>query len=69
MTKEEKERVRKEKIASFFLDLAKLTFAAAVLGGMTPLITKNTLLDWATVLVGILVTIVFANLGNKILKE
>lgn len=69
MTKEEKERVRKEKIASFFLDLAKLTFAASVLGGMTPLITKNTLLDWATVLVGILVTIVFANLGNKILKE
>lgn len=69
MTKEEKERVRKEKIASFFFDLGKLTFAAAVLGGMTPLLTKNTLLDWATVLVGILVTIVFANLGNKILKE
>ena len=69
MNKEEKERFRKEKIASFFLDLAKLTFAAAVLGGMTPLLTKNTLLDWATVLVGILVTIVFANLGNKILKE
>lgn len=69
MTKEEKERVRKEKIASFFLDLAKLTFAAAVLGGMTPLLTKNTLLDWATVFVGIFVTIVFANLGNKILKE
>lgn len=40
MTKDEKERVRKEKIASFFLDLAKLTFAAAVLGGLTPLLSK-----------------------------
>lgn len=38
VTKEnqEKEKVKREKMASFFLDLAKLTFAAMVLGGMTP---------------------------------
>ena len=69
MTKEEKDRLRKEKIASFYLDLAKLTFAAAVLGGMTPLLSKNSLLDWLTVLFGVVVTIVFAVIGNKILKE
>ncbi len=69
MTKEEKDRVRKDKIASFYLDLAKLTFAAAVLGGMTPLLSKNSLLDWLTVLFGVVVTIVFAVIGNKILKE
>ena len=68
MTKEEKDRLRKEKIASFYLDLAKLTFAAAVLGGMTPLLSKNSLLDWLTVLFGVVVTIVFAFIGNKILK-
>ncbi len=69
MTKEEKERVRKEKIASFFLDLAKLTFAAAVLGGLTPLLSKNSLQDWLGVFLGIIVTIVFAKLGNNILKQ
>lgn len=68
MTKEEKDRLRKDKIASFYLDLAKLTFAAAVLGGMTPLLSKNSLLDWLTVLFGVVVTIVFAFIGNKILK-
>lgn len=69
MTKEEKERIRKEKIASFFLDLAKLTFAAAVLGGLTPLLSKNSLQDWLGVFLGIVVTIVFAKLGNNILKQ
>lgn len=69
MTKDEKERVRKEKIASFFLDLAKLTFAAAVLGGLTPLLSKNSLQDWFGVFLGIFVTIIFAILGNNILKE
>ena len=68
MTKEEKDRLRKEKIASFFFDLGKLTFAAAVLGGLTPLLTKNTLLDWLGVILGVIVTVIFACIGNKILK-
>ena len=69
MTKEEKERVRKEKVASFFFDLGKLTFAAAVLGGLTPLLSKNSLQDWFGVFLGIVVTIIFAKLGNNILKQ
>lgn len=68
MTKEEKERVRKEKIASFFFDLGKLTFAASVLGGLTPLLTKNSLLDWLGVILGVIVTVIFAGIGNKFLK-
>ncbi len=68
MTKEEKERVRKEKIASFFLDLGKLTFAASVLGGLTPLLTKNSFLDWLGVILGVIVTVIFAGIGNKFLK-
>ena len=68
MTKEEKERVRKEKIASFFLDLGKLTFAASVLGGLTPLLTKNSFLDWLVCILGVIVTVIFAGIGNKFLK-
>lgn len=68
MTKEEKERVRKEKIASFFFDLGKLTFAASVLGGLTPLLAKNSFLDWLGVILGVIVTVIFAGIGNKFLK-
>ncbi len=68
MTKEEKERVRKEKIASFFFDLGKLTFAASALGGLTPLLAKNSFLDWLGVILGVIVTVIFAGIGNKFLK-
>ena len=33
----EKNRIRREKIAGYFLNLSQLTFVALVLGGITPL--------------------------------
>ena len=33
----EKDKVRRETLGKFFYDLAKLTFAAIVLGGLTPI--------------------------------
>lgn len=33
----EKNKTRREKLATYFFDLSKLVFAALVLGGITPL--------------------------------
>ena len=33
----EKKKIRREKIAGYFLNLSQLTFVALVLGGITPL--------------------------------
>ena len=33
----EKDKVRREKLAGFFFNLAQLTFAGLVLGGITPI--------------------------------
>ena len=35
--KKEKDKVRNEKLAGYFLNLSQLTFVALVLGGITPL--------------------------------
>ena len=35
--KKEKNKVRNEKLAGYFLNLSQLTFVALVLGGITPL--------------------------------
>ena len=68
--KEEKERIktRREKLAGYFLDMSKLTFATSVLTGSVPLFTDGTKGSIAFVAVGVMATIVFYIIGNKILK-
>lgn len=71
-TKEETKKrndVRKEKIAGYFFDLSKLSFAGLVIGSMTPLFTNiDNGFNWYSTLFGIITTYVFALFANRILK-
>ncbi len=65
----EKDKIRKEKLASYFLNLSQLTFVALVLGGITPLYTHiETEINWYVLVAGVLLTVILATIGNKILK-
>ena len=65
----EKDKIRKEKLASYFLNLSQLTFVALVLGGITPLYTHiGTEINWYVLVAGVLLTVILATIGNKILK-
>lgn len=65
----EKDRVRKEKLAGYFFDLSKLSFAGLVIGVVIPLYSnmadEN---NWYSICTGITLSIVSALLANKILK-
>ena len=65
----EKDRVRREKLASYFYDSSKLVLAGVVIGGVTPIYTDNTEeINLGVVLIGSIATILLAWIGNKILK-
>ena len=65
----EKDKIRKEKLASYFLNLSQLTFVALVLGGITPLYTHiETEINWYVLVAGVLLTVILATIGNKILE-
>ena len=69
--KEERTRntTRREKLAGFFFDLAKLCFGGLVFGGITPLLLDiNSGINWAIVAGGIISTYWFAFIANNILK-
>lgn len=70
VTVEEKEKIRarKEKIGGYFLDMSKLAFASSVLGGIVPLLQEGTMLNLCVVIFGLAVTVIFAIIGNRILK-
>lgn len=60
---------RREKLAGFFFDLAKLCFATVVLGGITPLFVNDIVnIRWGIVVSGVIATLIFASIANKILK-
>ena len=65
----EKDKVRKEKLASYFLNLSQLTFVALVLGGITPLYADDEAkLDLFIIVTGAILTLMFASVGSRILK-
>ena len=65
----EKNKVRRETLGKFFYDLAKLTFAAIVLGGLTPIYANmDNSTNWGLIIAGTIFTIIFSLIGNKILK-
>jgi hypothetical protein len=65
----EKDKLKKEKLSGFFLDMAKLTFAAMVLGDLMPLLNGNaTSNNYLSLILGIIMTLVYALLGYRILK-
>lgn len=61
---------RREKLAAYFYDLSKLTFAGLVLGALSPLITGGVLSPSAYVITafGTLTTVATACIANKLLN-
>lgn len=67
--RKEKDKTRRETLGKFFYDLAKLTFAAIVLGGLTPIYANmDNSTNWGLIIAGTVFTIIFSLIGNKILK-
>ena len=65
----EKDTTRREKLAGYFFDLSKLSFAGLVVGVVIPLYSN--LADennWYSICTGIILTIISASFANKILK-
>ena len=68
-TANEKDKTRREKLASYFYDASKVILAGVVIGGITPLYTEPTIdLNLYVVVAGVIVTVLLAWIGNKILK-
>lgn len=67
--RKEKDRTRREKLASFFFNLAQLAFAGLVIGWISPLSDNSEpTLNFAVLGGGLVFTIVFASIGNNILR-
>lgn len=65
----EKDKVRRETLGKFFFDLAKLAFAGLFVSWITPLSANvNNSVAWSVLVGGVMFTVVFAMIGNKILK-
>ena len=65
----EKDKVRREKLAGYFFDLSKLSFAGLVIGIVLPLFTNvGDLKIWFAASLGLILTILSALFANKILK-
>lgn len=68
----EKDKVRREKLSSFFFDLSKITYTVLVVGLLVTLFQNELYtnhLMTALVVVGIIVAFEFAKIGNNILKK
>ena len=67
----EKDKVRKEKLASYFFNLSQLSFVSLVIGLIITM-TKEELYEnyflMILVFFGILLTLLFARIGNNLLK-
>ena len=69
MPTQKTESLRREKLATFFYDLAKLVFAGTVVSVFIPIFSGRAHLpDWGIFFFGIVVTVVFAFIANRLLK-
>lgn len=65
----EKDKTRRDKLAGYFFDLSKLSFAGLVIGVIIPLYSDlSNQNNWYSICTGIILTIISAALANKILK-
>lgn len=65
----EKDKTRREKLAAYFFDLSKLSFAGLVIGVIIPLYSDlSNENNWYSICTGIILTIISAAFANKILK-
>lgn len=67
--RKEKDKTRRDKLAGYFFDLSKLSFAGLVIGITLPLFsdTQNATM-WLVAMFEIVLTVLSALLANKILK-
>ncbi|MBS5410770.1 MAG: hypothetical protein KHY35_08650 [Bacteroides thetaiotaomicron] len=67
--RKEKDKTRREKLAGYFFDLSKLSFAGLVVGGIVSLKPNMDIsADICRVVLGIISTMILARMGNIILK-
>lgn len=67
----EKDKVRLEKLAGYFFNLSQLSFVTLVIGLMVTLTKESLYSNYILgflVVVGIIITIIFARIGNNLLK-
>ncbi len=65
----EKDKTRRDKLAGYFFDLSKLSFAGIVISIILPLFSNvGDVKMWIAALFGITLTVLSALLANKILK-
>lgn len=65
----EKDKTRRDKLAGYFFDLSKLSFAGLVIGVIIPLYSDlSNENNWYSICTGIILTIISAAFANKILK-
>lgn len=65
----ERDKIRREKIGGYFLNLSQLTFVALVLGTITPIYTDSNIgINWYVLIAGMALTVILAIIGSKILK-
>jgi hypothetical protein len=65
----EKEKLRKEKLSGYFLDMSKLTFGATVLSGILPAFKSATVVDVIYTITGLVGTIWLYMIGRNILLK
>ena len=66
--KKEKNKVRREKFAGYFLNLSQLTFVALVLGGITPIyVDVGHVYNWYLITIGALTFTLMFWLGSEII--
>lgn len=68
--RKDKNKVRKEKLAGFFFNLAQLTYTALVLGSVVLFFQGNNLSFklFAMLIIGGIVAYLWAKVGNNLLK-
>lgn len=67
--RKEKDKTRRDKLAGYFFDLSKLSFAGLVIGVVSPLFADaEDVKSWGMAIFGIAITSGTAMLANKILK-
>lgn len=68
----DREKMRREIVGKFFFDLAKTTYTVVVLGNLAPLFGLAGEFSWLNVLlllVGSIVTWIFAFIGNRVIYK
>ena len=68
----ERDKTRREKLAGYLYDLSKITFTGLVIGGVAMFFSSSTEnMEYViyTVIAGVVLTYMFAWLGNRILNQ